>query len=156
MENTITKDTLNQEMVIAANAHRDNIQRMTAVPSLVMDDTRLQLRIRCAAAEEKAEDLQLDRQVLMEKDSEGEIASLKEELADLRSKLAKLQEEHSGFIEVWGRTNDIVRKASQRLDQKLRKVNLDHDRMKRAAKMDEDIMVGLKKKFEMPRASLKA
>jgi hypothetical protein len=54
IESTITEDTLNQEMVIAANAHRDNIQRMTAIPPLVMDDTRLQLQIRCAAAEEKA------------------------------------------------------------------------------------------------------
>ncbi len=30
-ESTITEDTLNQEMVIAANAHRDSIQRMTAI-----------------------------------------------------------------------------------------------------------------------------
>jgi hypothetical protein len=83
MESTITEDTLNQEMVIAANAHRENIQR-TAILPLVMDDTKLQLQIRCAAAEEKAEDLQLERQVIMEKDSEGKIASLQEELGELR------------------------------------------------------------------------
>jgi uncharacterized protein YoxC len=40
-ESTITEDTLNQEMVVAANAHRNSIQKMTAIPSLVMDDTRL-------------------------------------------------------------------------------------------------------------------
>ena len=130
MESAITEDTLNQEMVIAANAHRNSIQRMTAIPPLVMDDTRLQLQIRCAAAEEKAEDLQLERQVLMEKDSEGEKASRKEELADLRSKLAKSQEEYSGYVEVNGRTNDILRKTNQRLDEKLGKVNSDHDMMK--------------------------
>jgi uncharacterized protein YoxC len=84
MDSTITEDTLNQEMVIAANAHRDSIQRMTAIPPLVMDDTRLQLQIRCAAAEEKAEDLQRERQVIMEKDSEAKIASLQKELGELR------------------------------------------------------------------------
>ncbi len=71
-------------MVIAAKAHRDSIQKMTAIPPLVMDDTRLQLQIRCAAAEVKVEDLQRERQVIMEKDSEGKIASLQEELGKLR------------------------------------------------------------------------
>ncbi len=99
---------------------------MTATPPLVMDDTRLQLQIRYAAAEEKAEDLQLERQVIMGKDSEGKITSLQEELGEFR-------------------------KANQRLDEKLRKVDSDHNRMKRAAQMDEDIMVGLKKKLELPR-----
>jgi uncharacterized protein YoxC len=75
-ESTITEDTLNQEMVIAANAHRNSIQRMTAIPPLVMDDTRLQLQIRCAAAEEKAEDLQRELRVIAGKDSNGKIASL--------------------------------------------------------------------------------
>ncbi len=51
-------------MVIAANAHKDSIQKMTAIPPLVMDENRLQLQIRCAAAEEKAEDLQLELQAL--------------------------------------------------------------------------------------------
>jgi hypothetical protein len=32
IESTITEDTLNQEMGIEANAHRDSIQRMTAIP----------------------------------------------------------------------------------------------------------------------------
>ncbi len=60
IESTVTEDTLNQEMVIAANAHRDSIQKMTAIPPLVMDENRLQLQIRCAVAEEKAEDLELE------------------------------------------------------------------------------------------------
>ncbi len=105
-------------MVIAANAHRDSIQRMTAIPPLIMDDTRLQLQIRCAAAQEKAENLQRELQVIVDKDSEGKIASLQEELGELR-------------------------KANQILDGKLRKVNANHDKMKRESRMDESIMVGL-------------
>ncbi len=46
MESTITEDTLNQEMVIASQAHRDSIQKMTAIPPLVVDANRLQLQIR--------------------------------------------------------------------------------------------------------------
>jgi hypothetical protein len=118
-------------MVIAANAHRDSIQRMTAIPPLVMEDTRLQLQIRCAAAEEKAEDLQRERQVIMEKDSEAKIASFQKELGELR-------------------------KANQILDGKLLKVNSDHERMKRAARMDESIMVGLKKKLETAESELES
>ncbi len=45
IESTITEDILNQDMVIAANAHMDSIQRMTAIPPLVMDENRLQLQI---------------------------------------------------------------------------------------------------------------
>jgi hypothetical protein len=128
-ESTITEDTLNQEMVIAAKAHRDSIQRMTAIPPLVMDDARLQLQIRCAAAEEKAEDLQRERQVVIEKDSEGKIASLQQELGELR-------------------------KANRISDGKLLEVNSDHDRMRRAARMDESVMVGLKKKLETAESEL--
>jgi hypothetical protein len=58
----------------------------------------------------------------MEKDSEGKIASLQKELGELH-------------------------KANQILDGKLLKVNSDHERTKRAARMDESIMVGLKKNF---------
>jgi hypothetical protein len=56
LESKITEETLNQEMVVVAQAHRDGIQMMTAIPPLFVDENRLQLRIRCAA-EEKAEDL---------------------------------------------------------------------------------------------------
>jgi hypothetical protein len=57
-----------------------------------MDENRLQLQIRCAAAEEKAEDLQLELQALKGRDFEGKIASLQKELRDLRTKLVKAQE----------------------------------------------------------------
>ena len=62
VESSITEDTLNQEMVVAAEAHRDNIQKMTAIPPLVVDEHRLQLQIRCAAAEDNSEDLKLELQ----------------------------------------------------------------------------------------------
>jgi hypothetical protein len=100
LESTITEDTLNQEMVVAAQAHRDSIQKMTAIPPLVTDENRLQLQIRCAAAEEKAEDLQQELQALKGRDSEGKVGSLPKELCDLRTKLAKAQKE-----------NDILRKG---------------------------------------------
>jgi hypothetical protein len=56
-ENTITEDTLKQEMLIAANAHAESIKKMKAHPPLFMDDTRSQLQLRAAKAEEKVEDL---------------------------------------------------------------------------------------------------
>ena len=67
-------------MLAAADAHRDSIQKMTAIPPLFMDDTRISLQIRVAAAEEKAENLQRKLQAVSGKDSNGEIASLRKEL----------------------------------------------------------------------------
>jgi hypothetical protein len=57
LDSTITEDTLNQEMEIAAQAHRDSIHKMTAIPPLFMDENMLQLQTRCATAEVNAEDL---------------------------------------------------------------------------------------------------
>ena len=57
LDSTITEDTLNQEMEIAAQAHRDGIHKMAAIPPLLMDENMLQLQTRCATVEEKAEDL---------------------------------------------------------------------------------------------------
>jgi hypothetical protein len=135
-ESTITEDTLNQEMLIAANAHRDSIEKMTAIPPLFMDDTRIHLQIRCAAAEEKAEDLQRKRQVTMDNDPEGKIASLWKELEMSREELGEL------------------RKVNQSLDEKLRKVNSVQDQMKREAQTDEAIMVRLRKKLEAAESEL--
>ncbi len=57
-ESTIAEDTLNEEMVLASQAHRDRLKEMRAHPPLNMDEDRLHLQIRCAAAEEKAESIQ--------------------------------------------------------------------------------------------------
>jgi hypothetical protein len=79
-ESTITEDILKQEMLIAANAHTESVRKMRAHPPLFMNDNRINLQIRVAAAEEKAEDLQRELQVIAGKDSNGEIASLQKEL----------------------------------------------------------------------------
>jgi hypothetical protein len=76
LESTITEDTLNQEMVIAAQAHRESIEKMTAIAPLVVDENKLQLQIKCAAAEEKAEDLQQELRILKRGDQGGQIVSL--------------------------------------------------------------------------------
>ncbi len=118
-ESTITEDTLKQEMLAAANAHRDSIQKMTAIPPLLMDDTRIQLQICCAAAEEKAEDLQRKLRVVAGNDSDREIAGLRKELKMSREELGELQ------------------KVNQNLHEMLRKVNSEHDRMKGTTKRRE-------------------
>jgi hypothetical protein len=120
---------------------------------------RLQLQIRCAVAEEKAEDLQLELQALIGRDYEGKIAILQKELGVLRTKLAKAkaQEEHSEHTDLnesIQKENGILRRASKKREEKLGKVNSDCDRIKRAARMDEDIMVGLKNRLETAESEL--
>ncbi len=66
-ESTITEDTLKQEMLVAANAHAESIKKIRAHPPLFMDDTRIQLQVRAAKAEEKAENLQRELQVIAER-----------------------------------------------------------------------------------------
>jgi hypothetical protein len=68
-DSTITEDTLTKAMMEAASAHTESIKNMRAHPPLFMDDTRIDLQIRVAAAEEKAEDLQRELQVIAGKDS---------------------------------------------------------------------------------------
>jgi hypothetical protein len=55
---TITEDTLNQEMGVAAQAHRDSIHRMTTIPPLIMDESRLQL---CERYELKIDYITMDQ-----------------------------------------------------------------------------------------------
>jgi hypothetical protein len=92
LESTITEDTMNQEMGIAAQAHRDGIHMMTAIPPLIMDENMLQLQTRCAAAEEKAEDLRIELQARQGQNAEGKIASLQRDLEKSRTKIEETQE----------------------------------------------------------------
>jgi hypothetical protein len=69
-ESTITEEALLDEMLHASQSHRDGIRTATAIPSLALDADRLQLQVRCAAAEEKAEDLQKQLQDLRRPDAE--------------------------------------------------------------------------------------
>ncbi len=64
---------------------------MKAHPPLIMDDTRIQLQVRVAAAEEKAEDLQRKFQVAAAKDSEGEISRLRKDLERSWEELSELR-----------------------------------------------------------------
>ncbi len=61
-----------------------NHMKIRAHPPLFMDDTRINLQIRMAAADEKAEDLQRELQVIAGKDFKAEIARLQKELGELR------------------------------------------------------------------------
>jgi chromosome segregation ATPase len=76
-------------------------------------------------------DLQRELRVIAGNDSKAEIASLQKELGELRE-------------------------ANQKLDEKLQKVNSDHDRMKSTVQMDESLMIRLKKKLEAAESELKS
>jgi hypothetical protein len=147
LESTITEETLNQEMRVAAQA----------IPPLIMDENRLQLQIRCAAAEEKAEDLRLELQALRERDDEKRIASLQKDLENLRKELTKAQGKQK---ELSNRNDDILkenltlRRDNEKLEAKIGKVKTDHLKMKRAALLDENVMVGLKKRVETAKSEL--
>ncbi len=65
------------------------------------------------------------------KNSKAELASLQKELVELR-------------------------KVHHNLDDKLRKVNSDHDRMKSTAQKDESLMIGLKKKLEAAQSEIES
>jgi hypothetical protein len=149
-ESTITEDTLIDEMVHASQSTRDHIQQMTAIPPLVMDDDRLQLQIRCAAAEEKAENHQEELQALLESAAEGKLAKL-QKFEDLLGKHTKVQERYSRQSKL----NKYIMKESltlhsdnAALEAKIGKVSSDYNKLKHAAKGDEDVMVGLKARME--------
>ena len=129
-ESTITEDTLKKEMLMAANAHAESIKKMKAHPPLFLDDTRIQLQLRAAKAEEKADDLQRELQAMAGKDSKVEIARLQKELEASWEELGKL------------------RKVTQDLHEQLRKASSAQDLKVKEAQADNTIMVALKKKLE--------
>ena len=87
LNSTITEDTLNQEMEIAARAHRDRIHGLTAIPPLRMDEDLLQLQTRCAILDQQAEDLQSQLRAYREQDAEGKMAILQRKVEELQKKL---------------------------------------------------------------------
>jgi hypothetical protein len=64
LESTITEDTLNEEMILAAQAHRQSIGKMAVIAPLVVGEDKRQLQIRCAAVEEKVDELQRELRTL--------------------------------------------------------------------------------------------
>ena len=137
-ESTITEDTLKKEMTMAANAHAESIKKMKAHPPLFLDDTRIQLQIRAAKAEEKADDLQRKLQAVAGKDSKVEIARLQKELEASWEELGKF------------------RKVTQDLHEQLRKVSSAQGLKEKEAQADNTIMVALKKSWKRPTAKLRA
>ena len=83
LTSTITEDTLNQEMEVAALAQRDRIRRITAVPPLLMDEDMLQLQTRCATLELQSEDLRAQLQVFHQHNAEERIASLQKRIEEI-------------------------------------------------------------------------
>jgi hypothetical protein len=162
LESTITEDTLNQEMGVAAQAHRDSILKMTAIPPLVMDETRLQMQIRSAKAEEEIETLQEELKALKEGDKDRlPIDVLRKENEDLRKEIGNMRSKYSDWISK--DEHDMVRRANKKQAKQLAQLNLEYghfptqiQRLKQAAKMDEGVMVGLKKKLEAAEGELES
>ncbi len=89
LASTITEDTLNQEMEIAALAQRDRIRALTVVPPLLMDEDMLQLQTRCATLELQSEDLRAQLQAHLDHDSAGEFARLQKSMKRIQKELEK-------------------------------------------------------------------
>jgi chromosome segregation ATPase len=96
-QSAITEDTLLDEMLQAAQAHRSRIHAVTAIPPLVMDADRLQLQVRCAAAEEKVEDLQKQLHDVLSSDKvvSSDKVKLDEKVRELQNELEGLQQRES-------------------------------------------------------------
>jgi hypothetical protein len=138
LTSTITEDTLNQEMEIAAQAHRDRIHGITAIPPLLMDEDRLQLQTRSATLEQQAEDLR------------DQLHACKEQNDSLHKKMKKMQEElqeqedTEDTVEALTQESSKPRGDNEELRRRLAdcgrraaKVDLDFNRMKRAMQLDE-------------------
>jgi hypothetical protein len=156
-ESTITEDTLIDEMVHASQSYRDRIQQVTAIPPLIMDADRLQLQIRCAAAEEKAEDLQKELQALQVPGGEGKMERLQKELEDLQNLCRRKQ----GALH--GRMRAVTRLEKEKLalqgdlenvKKTLNQVNVKNSSLAHQSKMDEGVMLGLKVRMETAESEL--
>ena len=90
LTSTITEDTLNQEMEVAALAQRDRIRAMTAVPPLLMDEDMLQLQTRCAVLEQEAEDLRAQLQAHRNHDSGREFARLRKSMEKIQKEALRI------------------------------------------------------------------
>ncbi len=87
LASTITEDTLNQEMEVAAQAHRDRIRGITAVPPPLMDEDMLQLQARCATLEQEVEDFRAQLQAHREHDAVGKLATLQKRMEKTQKEL---------------------------------------------------------------------
>jgi hypothetical protein len=159
-DSKITEDTLIEEMAHVSQAHRDRIKEMRAILPLSLDEDRLQLQIRCAAAEEKAENLQEELQALQGSAAERKTEKLQKEFEDLLESNTKVKEKNlrqskvitSMIKEI--RTlrdkNEALEAEREKLLRVIKVADSDYKQLKRASQsqMDEDVMVGLKVRME--------
>ena len=125
---------MNQEMEIAAQAHRDRIHGMTAIPPLLMDEDRLQLQTRCATLEQQAEDLR------------DQLHAYQEQNASLQKEKEKIQKESEGQEDTLEALtlessklrgdNEGLRSLLQDCGRRAAKVDVNFNRMKRAMQLD--------------------
>ncbi len=133
LSSTITEDTLNQEMEIAALAQRDRIRGITAVPPLLMDEDMLQLQTRCATLELQSEDLRVQLQAHLDHDSVGELARLQKRMKRIQKEL----EEQSDAVEFLTQENTRLLQDKSLLQLQVTKVDTEVRKMKRAKQLDE-------------------
>jgi hypothetical protein len=157
LASTITEDTLNQEMEIAALAQRDPIREMTAVPPLLMDEDMLQLQTRCAILEQEAEDLRAQLQVHREYDAVGKLAILHKRMEGIQKEL----EEQTGAVDVLTQEKINLLRDKSTLQLRAAKVDTEVRRMKRAIQLDEKeaevnqkVMRGLKERVDTAEGEL--
>ncbi len=149
-ESTITEETLLDEMIQASQSYHNRIQLATAIPPLVTDADRLQLQERCAAAEEKAEDLQKQLQDLRRLDleeMEGKVERLQKELEELQHRDSLKQRTLDSRLRTLTRVEKEkltlqceLENAKKMLDQ----VNVKNSSLAHQNKMDEGVMLGMK------------
>jgi hypothetical protein len=137
LANTITEDTLRQEMEVAALAQRDRIRVMTAVPPLLMDEDMLQLQTRCATLELQSEDLTMrlraQLQAHKENDSVKELARLHKSMKRIQKEL----EDQTDAVELLTLENTRLLQDNSLLQLKATKVDTEVRQMKRAHQLDE-------------------
>ncbi len=154
LNSTITEDTLNQEMEIAAQAHRDRIHGITAIPPLHMDYDVLQLQTRCAILDQQAEDLQAQLRAHHEQN-----ASLQKRIEEIQKEL----EEQTDLVEAMTQENSNLRSDKEVLKFRAADVDSEFKRMKRTMKLDEKeaelnekAIRGLKKRLETTEGELES
>ncbi len=147
LTSTIAEDTLNQEMEIAAQAHRDRIHGITAIPPLHMDENMLQLQIRCATFEEQAEDLRGQLQAFHEQNAEGKIASLQKKIEEIQRGL----EEQTDTVEAMTQECSRLRSANEVLKFRATRVNSEFSK---EAELNQNVMRGLKARMETAEGEL--
>jgi hypothetical protein len=149
---TITEETLLDEMMHASQFQRDRIRAATAIPPLIMDADRLQLQERCAAAEEKAEELPKQIQCFPDAESlKRRIEELQKGLEDLQQKDIQKRRILDSRLETIGKlkkeklTLQLERDSAKRsMDQ----INERNSTLTQQNVLDESVMLGLKARME--------